>query len=578
MNVFHRLAALLGIPSVLVVVASLTLAGASVTTGCFGSQATTGGGAFAPSAPIGPASATGDGSSEPSGEAEAPKSYDDTGVSAPPINLPAPVTGRLTTTTPNANMASLIIGDELGAPPGSLVMAVNDSKATASLEFDWKTLMNFGQLAELLIPSAHADLIFPDICKLPYHACAYALAEGAFEFALQGDIGDNVSIGIISPSSGAWLSAVVQRVIPPNVRALPRRVNQVGYSTESFSSKETLYSFMPATGADPKGLVEVMDLATQTVKFFPFIGSAPTRIDVNSGNMKAAVTDPFGNFVAFVDLIKLDFEAPPKMSISNPTDVAISFDSKVLAVTANPDGALQRIMEMVDTASMSSIATITKDQLPSAMFPAGSTVTETTAVDHAYLYTSEWIDLYAFVGNYTPAPGPNSKPYLGFVSKDVGGYQIIGMQELPEGCLPRDVSFDPQTDIMVACGGIDQIVRFSIGVTWPAIPGIAFGAPNPVSDPENLITDPLHITTDSRFDGKFITGCPKNAYVTVRDGDATHPDSVLTMSSTDAFAPSKRSDVGLRPSGLAVSKNGSKLFLSSEWSHSVTTWGIDDLK
>lgn len=545
----HRLATLVSVAFVPLLTASLLLAGTAASSGCLGSQASPPG-AFAP------ASAGGDPSS---------KNYDETAAGAPPISLPAPVTGRLTTTTPDANMASLMIGDVFAAPSGALVMAVNDSEATA-----------FWELISFLIPSAYAAS-FPDVCGLPFHACAFAGPEGDFEFSLQAEIGDKVSIGIIDASTGAWLSAVVQRVIPPNVRALPRRVNQVAFAAKEPDFKPTLYSLMPSTGGDPKGLVEIFDLESQTGKFVPFVGSSPSRVDVNSGHFLAAITDPVGNFVAFVNLLKQNFEAPPQAPVSNPTDVALSYDASRAAVATNPDIAVARIMQIIDVGTLGTVDVITKLDLPISV-PSLGIVEETTAIDHVSLYTSEWIDLYAFIGRYSINGPDDVKPYLGFVSNNAADYKLIGFQELPTGCLPRDVAFDFQNDIFIACGGINKIVRYPLTVNWPAPPFVDIGAGTTVPDPTNAISDPLRLIADGRVDGLATMTGSNHVYVTVRDGDATHPDSVLTLKNSAGYAPSKRNDAGLVPTGMAIDHNGLELFLSSDRSHAITNWRIDDLK
>lgn len=572
----HRLAVLVGVALAPLVTASLILTGTAVATGCFGTQ-----GANPLSAPAGapdsPFSLSSAGGDKLDGGSEDSKSYDDTGVAAPPINLPAPVTGRLTTTTPDAKMASLMIGDELSVPANAMVMAVNDSKASASLDSDWKVGFNLNRLAALVIPSAHAA-DFPDVCQLPYHACGQAGPDGAFEFPLLGEIGDAVSIGVIDALTGEWVSAQAKRVIPPNVRVLPRKVTQVAFAMKDPDLKPTLYSFMPSAGADPKGQVEIHDVATKTSVIVPFVGPSPSRVDINVGALRAAIVDTTEDFVAVADLLAANFGTAPKVSLANATDVAFSNNGTRMAVTANPDVAVKRIMEIYDVASLASVHTITRLDLPTPI-PASAVVVETDAIDHAYFFTTAWIDVYAFVGIYKHSgSGPDPRPQFGFVSDDIAGYHLIGMAPLPDGCLPRDIVFTPETDVLIACGGINQILRSTLVFNWPGFPAVIISPPAPVTDPGNLIVEPLHLASDGRVDGKVVGEGYKHVYATVRDGNSTRPDGVLTLKSSDGYQPSKRNDVGLVPTGLAVPSQGQQVFISTDRSHAVTTWDFDDLK
>src|SRR5579885_2178385 len=78
-----------------------------------------------------------------------------TGASAPPVSLPAPVTGRLTVSSPDETTGvALVSGDDGTVTTGSLVQATNESKTSALL------------IPVLdLFPTAEAPTTFPDICR-----------------------------------------------------------------------------------------------------------------------------------------------------------------------------------------------------------------------------------------------------------------------------------------------------------------------------------------------------------------------------------------------------------------------------
>lgn len=569
-----RLFFLLSLPICLTLLGGLSVSG---TLGC-----NTGGASFAGpagNAPVTPASATGESSSGSSEEKTAP--VDTYESSAPPISLPAPVTGRLTVTSPDGNYASLIIGDEQAVPSLKTVMAVNDTQAAIALASDWMTSFSIAALLDILIPAAAADAPLPDICSQPYHACGSATDAGSFEFALTGKIGDSVSISIIDATTGVILSETTHRVIPPNVRALPRRVNHVAYLLDAKNKKGVLYSLMSASGSNPNGLVEIRDLQGETSTLVDFDGPAPQRMDINAGNMKAAVIDSIGQFAAFVDLGFNHFNdlLSSKISIIKPTDVALSFDAARMAVTTDPDVAIEQMLRIVKTSGMTLVDTVTNLDLPGVVFPAGGTAVKTTAVDHGYFNTTKWVDVYAFVGLYLPNGQVTPKPYAGIVSDDGADHYVIPfMEELSAGCVPKDVAFDQQNMLLVTCGGIDQIIRINIHIAGADPVNVALVGISTLNDPNNLVKNPLNIVADGKLDGKNVSAGVKTVYVTVRDGDETHPDSVLTLKSTDGYEPSKRSDVGLRPTGIATPYDGSEIYISTEVSHAITTWSQDDLK
>jgi hypothetical protein len=593
-NTIHRRIALLFTSSSLLVVLSVVTAFGHY--GCFGSS-TPGGGPGGGGPGVNPIFNPGPGSSgdttAPSG-APVPVPTPEAGSAAAPqnpVDLPAPITGRLVIESPGGNNSCLVIGDQNAVPPNDLVLAVNDTQES-SAESDWKNVFRLARLVDSFFPSASADLPVPDVCDTllhPFHACGYAGPEGEFEFNLYGNIGDVVTLGIIDPATGDLISATVDRVIPPNIRTLPRRVNDIGHYADLIKlGPGTLYSLMPATEASPRGLVEIYDLTSHAAIDKSFIGHNPYRMDINAGHAKAALVDSSDNFATVVSLTSNNFDdtALPTASVFSPTDVALSFDAAHMVVSRDPDPVINALLEVIDTTTLSGVARITGASLvPSPPFPSGNVqAIETDAVAHSYYnYAgSSYIDLYAFVGIYQWTPSPPrlpepATPYVGFLVHDAI-YTVLNMFHLPAGCLPRDVTFDPENQLMVACGGTDtsQIVRVPF-ITSSTLPlSVSMTAPiAPLPDPGGMIKNPTRIASDGMIDGLNV-GAFKEVYVTVQDGNASHPDSVIALS-PPSYSPVKRSDVGLRPTGLAVPYDGQQVYVSTGVSHAVTNWSYDEL-
>ena len=142
-------------------------------------------------------------------------------ASAPPVDLPAPITGRIDVSSPDADGNVTITGSEGAVDGGSLVMAVNES-VSASL-----------QILDALVPSAYAGS-FPAVCYEAGHACAVAESDGSFVIILQAAEGDAIAFYTIDAVTGDILSEATERLEVPTT------------SSETPSSE-------PAAGADCAG-------------------------------------------------------------------------------------------------------------------------------------------------------------------------------------------------------------------------------------------------------------------------------------------------------------------------------------
>ena len=124
-------------------------------------------------------------------------------VSAPPIDLPAPITGRIDVSAPDANGNVTVTGTE-GAVAGSeLVMVVNETTAASASLF----------ILDLIVPSAYASS-YPAICSTVGYACEYAEADGSFVMVIAAESDDALTIGLIYSDSGEWRSERISVSVP----------------------------------------------------------------------------------------------------------------------------------------------------------------------------------------------------------------------------------------------------------------------------------------------------------------------------------------------------------------------------
>ncbi len=124
-------------------------------------------------------------------------------ASAPPIDLPAPITGRVDVSSPDDSGNVTVTGTEGAVTGGALVMVVNEGEAeSASIK-----------LMDYLIPSAYA-VEYPETCSVVGHACVYAEDDGSFVVVIAASAEDPLTIGLIYPYNGAWRSEQIQLTVP----------------------------------------------------------------------------------------------------------------------------------------------------------------------------------------------------------------------------------------------------------------------------------------------------------------------------------------------------------------------------
>jgi hypothetical protein len=130
--------------------------------------------------------------------------------SAPPVDLPAPITGRVTISNPDSSGNVTITGTAGAVDAGAMVMAVNEETAgTVS-----------AMILNMLVKSAYAETSFPVLCDEEGYSCAVADDDGAFEMTLAAAFGDSIVIGIIDEDTGEFISEIIRRAVGEAVETL----------------------------------------------------------------------------------------------------------------------------------------------------------------------------------------------------------------------------------------------------------------------------------------------------------------------------------------------------------------------
>ncbi|HSA58772.1 MAG TPA: hypothetical protein VLJ37_03730 [bacterium] len=485
------------------------------------------------------------------------------GASAPPISLPAPVTGRMTITSPDETGAALVVGDEGAVPAGSLVHAFNATQDPAGLRVSGN--LSASLMSALLSPisSAQAESSFPEVCGHAFHACAVAGADGSFEITLSAENDQEIVVEILN-NDGFQISERLRRPVPRNVRHFVRPVADLGLLSNIPLSTRKLYALMPRTLDDPNGLVSVVDLPTGTRTPVPFAGPRPARMAVQTETRQGAIVDPDGNFVAKVDLAINNFDTPVTFPMEGPNDVVFNTTGSEIVVsdTAKPVG-ISVLLQKIDFTVMTDMDELTDTDLQ-VLIP-GAVNVETTALDLIPFTTTSTFDLVAFIGTYH-VDGVD-KPAVGLAN--TSSMQLLAVTLLPAGTVPEDVAFDRTADrVLVTDSGNDKIFIFDFTTTAPVVSPVTTLTPaGEIADPEGFVINPrdLFVHPDNGF-----------AFVNAKNGNADHPDTVLTVDLT-ADQVVDINPVGFGPTGLVFDPVNKNLFVSTFKSHAVTFWGLPDL-
>ena len=124
------------------------------------------------------------------------------GASAPPVDLPAPITGQIDASGPSADGKSTITGSAGSVTGGTIVLAINENTATSSL---WR-------VTDFLFPKAYATAL-PSVCDLIGRVCVIAADDGSFTMEIDAVAGDTIILVLID-ESGVEISDRVTIAIP----------------------------------------------------------------------------------------------------------------------------------------------------------------------------------------------------------------------------------------------------------------------------------------------------------------------------------------------------------------------------
>ncbi len=485
-----------------------------------------------------------------------------TGASAPPVSLPAPVTGRLTVTSPDQDTgAALVSGDQGSVSGGSIVHAVNETQAGTSALL----------LLSSLFPSAMAQTAFPDVCSRPFHVCARAQDDGSFEVDIPAAVSDQIGVEILDPNAGTPISPRDHHAVPQNVRHFIRGVVDVGI----LPSQNRIYALVhgiPATSTP--GIVSIVDLNTNTRTPITFDGFDPQRLVLNANANLAAIIDANTSLVDFVDLTTnafgapiTKFAAPAAATGAIPTDVAFSTDGTHAIASYISD---QMGLAVIDPLTGTMTDFLGNDKFSGT----GFTNRRVNAVTVGRL-TSPAVDVFAFVGLLNSGSATPT-PFVALGELGTGG-TIVPLSlptPLQAGAAPHGVGLfisGTQTALLVTDGGNDRIWAYNINLDFtatPPTPVATLSLLGSVADSGGNIVKPDRIVMDP---------VDRLAYVNVHNGNDLHPADVLTID-LPTLAVIDENPVGHLPTGIDWDPMHQVVYVSTLGTQSVTFWNLAQLR
>lgn len=135
-------------------------------------------------------------------------------ASAPPVDLPAPITGRVDVSSPDEDGNVTVTGTEGAVEGGVTVMAVNETVSGQAAI----------RLLDALIRPVYAQGAFPAICSTLGHACTVANADGSFTILLAADEDDSIVVGAINATTGDFTDNQT-RINVPRFGSAPANVS-----------------------------------------------------------------------------------------------------------------------------------------------------------------------------------------------------------------------------------------------------------------------------------------------------------------------------------------------------------------
>jgi len=285
-------------------------------------------------------------------------------ATAPPVDLPAPVVGRITIGTPDATGKATIIGTEGAVEPGSIILAVN-TRIEGSVSTLWK-------LTDVLIPAAYAQTAAT--CTALGHVCTIANEDGSFSMSIDAVIGDTIYVVLID-ENGVEISPRVTFTIPST--ELIQELN----ACTGLGLTGTMAGLVNIEG-NPMTLYQGTDTESNKIEVGPFPISLPgcyardlTLIPGTAGNKLVMISkEDMFMWVSTLDQLALTSGDTFELTEAPLTSAFIGEADTVAVAVATAAGFAVQKLSLTDGSVLVSIA------IPEPLTPAGYALTEVVSM------------------------------------------------------------------------------------------------------------------------------------------------------------------------------------------------------
>ncbi len=484
------------------------------------------------------------------------------GMSAPPVSLPTPVTGRITISAPDADGNITVTGESNSVTASSTVLAENET-VTASL---------MDHIISAIISEAYAtpstsDNSCPSVYSGTGYQCTTADAEGAFTLTIAGSAGDSISVVLINASTGAFLSDPLTREVPDDVFAFAYPIVDLAVAPDA--SGYLLLLGQGATTADRDLLtIDPADgVATSTGIEFPASFGAVEHLAVGPQHY-TAISSSDGNVVVYGE----------SMSLVGTLDLSLGVLSSIW-IDAND------VLWVSNNEAPPSIVFVDPDVIAD---PAQLRILDSEGHDGSVMamregtYTAEDNqDEVALVASAVTFPASSSG---GAITKSI---MIYGKDDLIHEDVPAvpagelilgstvdiaDIAFVDEGHMLMLTDQENSTISFY---------SLTAAEPFFVSEPSFTIAEVASIGTD---DYAFLekpmdiahVGAPY-VFVTALNGNDDRQDSVLVVNFETQAIKGSPIEVGLTPTGIVYDSVSGNAYVSCSTSQSMATLDVSTI-
>lgn len=494
-------------------------------------------------------------------------------VSAPPVSLPAPVTGRITVSSPDEDGEVTIEGDEGAVSESAFVLAINETEAQSAFltfPFSFQSVSAEGEG-------------FHSICNEVGHACIQADVTGAFSMTIAASIDDSIAVVEFDNDTGFEKSERLRKPVPENAQPIKRPPVDV----EVNESADVVYVYQQAMPAakvkveeDQQGQLTIIDRATDKINQVDLPTTGTGQIELDSTGNYLVMTDVVNGSVYIGQVNTTSWTQLYSLEQVGAFDIAFTSTGQNAVIgTLQPETPLL----IVDVVSG-------EGQTTGNNFRFGGAPGSSRNIGGLDFATLEGVNIGCMVGRHQNLQGTK---YTAISTLTDDGEDIqappLGTFSSFDQTRATGLFFDGATtsfhdvkffnkgkNIMVTDPEQDLILIFDVELETTSVTsnGMSVQVTNAllsykgaVSDPQGLVVDPREIEIDE---------AAGYAFVVVWNHTDEQLDSVVTIDLA-SLTVLGQSLAGLQPQGIDWDPLGQKIYIAGQKSHTLVVHSLADL-